>query len=106
MSTFWIRLIQLVLSLTILVVIHEFGHFLFSRLFKVRVEKFYAFFNPNFSLVRVKRVNGKLRVKFFARNVPESYEEEKRYNFEGKEEITYKPIDLDTLPEEIGRAHV
>ena len=105
MSTFWIRLIQLVLSLTILVVIHEFGHFLFSRLFKVRVEKFYAFFNPNFSLVRVKRVNGKLRVKFFARNVPESYEEEKRYNFEGKEEITYKPIDLDTLPEDDWRKY-
>ena len=76
MSAFWIRLIQLILSLTILVVIHEFGHFLFSRVFKVRVEKFYAFFNPNFSLIRVKKVNGKLRVKFFARNVPESYEEE------------------------------
>ena len=100
MSTFWIKLIQLVLSLTILVVFHEFGHFLFSRLFGVRVEKFYAFFNPRFSLFRIKRVNGKLRVKFFSANVPESYEEEKHYNFEGKEEITYKPIDPDTLPED------
>ena len=100
MSPFWIRLIQLVLSLTILVVFHEFGHFLFSRLFGVRVEKFYAFFNPRFSLLRIKRVNGKIRVKFFAPNVPESYEEEKHYNFEGKEEITYKPIDLESLPED------
>ena len=100
MSTFWIKFIQLVLSLTILVVFHEFGHFLFSRLFGVRVEKFYAFFNPRFSLFRIKRVNGKLRVKFFSPNVPESYEEEKHYNFEGKEEITYKPIDLDSLPED------
>lgn len=100
MSTFWIKFIQLVLSLTILVVFHECGHFLFSRLFGVRVDKFYAFFNPRFSLVRIKRVNGKLRVKFFAPNVPESYEEEKHYNFEGKEEITYKPIDLETLPED------
>ena len=100
MSTFWIRFIQLVLSLTILVVFHEFGHFLFSRLFGVRVEKFYAFFNPRFSLVRIKRVNGKIRVKFFAPNVPESYEEEKHYNFEGKEEITYKPVDLESLPED------
>ena len=99
MSTFWIRFLQLVLSLTILVVIHEFGHFLFSRLFGVRVDKFYAFFNPRFSIVRIKRVDGKIRVKFFSRNVPDSYEEEKHYNFEGKEEITYKPIDLDTLPE-------
>ena len=100
MSTFWIKFIQLVLSLTILVVFHEFGHFLFSRLFGVRVEKFYAFFNPRFSLLRIKRVNGKLRVKFFSANVPDSFEEEKHYNFEGKEEITYKPIDLDTLPED------
>ena len=100
MSTFWIRFIQLVLSLTILVVFHEFGHFLFSRLFGVRVEKFYAFFNPRFSLFRIKRVNGKIRVKFFAPNVPESYEEEKHFNYEGKEEITYKPVDLESLPED------
>ena len=100
MSTFWIKFIQLVLSLTILVVFHEFGHFLFSRLFGVRVEKFYAFFNPRFSLVRIKRVNGKIRVRFFSPNVPESYEEEKHFNFEGKEEVTYKPIDLESLPED------
>ena len=100
MSTFWIKFIQLVLSLTILVVFHEFGHFLFSRLFGVRVEKFYAFFNPRFSLFRIKRVNGKVRVKFFAPNVPDSYEQEKHFNFEGKEEITYKPIDTDSLPED------
>ena len=100
MSTFWIRFIQLVLSLTILVVFHEFGHFLFSRLFGVRVEKFYAFFNPRFSLFRIKLVNGKIRVKFFAPNVPDSYEQEKHFNYEGKEEITYKPIDIDSLPED------
>lgn len=99
MSSFWIRFIQLVLSLTILVVFHEFGHYLFSRLFGVRVDKFYAFFNPRFSLIRIKRVDGKIRVKFFSPNVPESYTEEKHYNYEGKEEITYKPIDLSTLPE-------
>lgn len=100
MSTFWIKFIQLVLSLTILVVFHEFGHFLFSRLFGVRVEKFYAFFNPRFSLIRIKRVNGKIRIRFFAPNVPDSYEQEKHFNFEGKEEITYKPIDIDSLPED------
>lgn len=99
MPTFWIKFIQLVLSLTILVVFHEFGHFLFSRLFGVRVEKFYAFFNPRFSLFRIKRVDGKIRVKFFSPNVPESYEEEKHFNYEGKEEVSYKPIDIDSLPE-------
>ena len=44
MSVFLIRLLQLILSLTILVVIHELGHFLFARLFGVRVERFSLFF--------------------------------------------------------------
>ncbi len=70
METFLIRALQLILSLSILVVLHEFGHFAFSRLFKVRVEKFYMFFNPKFSLIRAKKINGKWNVKFFASNIP------------------------------------
>jgi len=70
METFFIRALQLILSLSILVVLHELGHFTFARLFKVRVEKFYMFFNPNFSLVRAKKIEGKWNFKFFARNVP------------------------------------
>lgn len=100
MSPFIVKLLQLIVSLSILVVVHEFGHFLFSRLFKVRVEKFYAFFNPNFSILRFKKVNGKWRFKFFASNVPDSYEEQTRYNYEGKKEIFYKPVDIDSLPED------
>jgi regulator of sigma E protease len=50
-----IKAAQLILSLSILVVLHEFGHFLFAKLFKTRVEKFYLFFNPGFSLFRVKK---------------------------------------------------
>lgn len=69
METFFIRAAQLILSLSILVVLHELGHFAFSRLFKVRVEKFYAFFNPKFSLLRVKKINGKWNFKFLAENV-------------------------------------
>lgn len=45
---------QLILSLSILVIFHEFGHFAFARLFKTRVEKFYLFFNPWFSLFKTK----------------------------------------------------
>ena len=52
-----IRLIQILASLTILVVIHEFGHFCFARLFKIRVEKFYIFFNPFFTLFKFKPKN-------------------------------------------------
>ncbi len=62
--------LQLILSLSFLVVIHELGHFIFARIFKTRVEKFYMFFNPRFSLIRAKKINGKWVVKFFAPNVP------------------------------------
>ncbi len=41
-----IRIVQVILALSILVVVHEFGHFLFARVFKIRVEKFYLFFPP------------------------------------------------------------
>lgn len=57
METILIKALQLILSLSILVIIHEFGHFLFARLFKIRVEKFYLFFNPWFSLFKYKPKN-------------------------------------------------
>jgi len=50
-----IKAAQLLLSLSLLVIIHEFGHFIFARIFKTRVEKFYLFFNPWFSLFKMKR---------------------------------------------------
>lgn len=46
---------QLILSLSLLVLIHEFGHFIFAKIFKTKVEKFYLFFNPWFSLFKVKK---------------------------------------------------
>lgn len=46
---------QFLLSLSILVILHEMGHFLFAKLFKARVEKFYLFFNPWFSLFKFKK---------------------------------------------------
>lgn len=49
--------LQLVLSLSLLVIIHEGGHFFFARLFKIRVEKFYIFFDPWFSLFKFKPKN-------------------------------------------------
>jgi len=45
---------QFLLSLSILVLLHEIGHFIFARIFKTRVEKFYIFFNPWFSLFKRK----------------------------------------------------
>ena len=52
-----IRALQLVMSLSLLVIIHEGGHFLFARLFKTRVEKFCLFFDPWFTLFKFKPKN-------------------------------------------------
>ncbi len=49
-----IKAAQLILSLSILVVLHELGHFLPAKLFRTHVEKFYLFFNPWFSLLKKK----------------------------------------------------
>ncbi len=57
METFLIRALQLVMSLSLLVIIHEGGHFLFARLFKTRVEKFCLFFDPWFTLFKFKPKN-------------------------------------------------
>ena len=72
MDTFLIKTAQLILSLCILVALHEGGHFFFSKLFKVRVEKFYLFFNPYFHLFSTKD-------KWFARLFPKSKDWETEY---------------------------
>lgn len=50
MNVILIKALQLICCLSLLVVLHEGGHFMFSKIFKVRVEKFYMFFNPKFHL--------------------------------------------------------
>ncbi|MBQ3246673.1 MAG: site-2 protease family protein, partial [Alistipes sp.] len=50
-----IKVVQLFMSLSLLVAIHEFGHFIVARIFGIRVEKFYIFFDPWFSLFKFKR---------------------------------------------------
>lgn len=52
--TIAIKALQLIMALGILVFIHELGHFLFARLFKIRVNKFYLFFDWGFALLRYK----------------------------------------------------
>jgi len=49
-----VKIAQLLVSLSILIVLHELGHFTLSRIFKVRVEKFYLFFDAGFSLFKKK----------------------------------------------------
>ena len=50
-----IKIVQVLMSLSLLVAIHEFGHYIVARIFKIRVEKFYIFFDPWFSLFKWKR---------------------------------------------------
>lgn len=53
--TVLIKILQFVMSLSILVIIHELGHFVFARIFKTRVEKFYLFFDPWFSIFKFRK---------------------------------------------------
>jgi regulator of sigma E protease len=53
--TILIKILQFVMSLSILVIIHELGHFTLAKLFKTRVEKFYLFFDPWFALFKFKK---------------------------------------------------
>lgn len=54
MEAILIKALQFFASLSLLVMIHEFGHYITARIFKIRVEKFYIFFNPWFSLYKRK----------------------------------------------------
>src|SRR3954468_13324606 len=53
-SAIGVKAAQFILSFSILVILHEMGHFFPAKWFKCRVEKFYLFFNPWFSLVKKK----------------------------------------------------
>ena len=59
MESFLIKAAQLIVALAFLVVIHEFGHYIIARSFGIKVEKFYLFFNPWFSLFKWKPKKGK-----------------------------------------------
>jgi len=54
MSPFVVKAIQLLMSLSLLIVLHELGHFIPARLFKTRVEKFFLFFDVKYALFKKK----------------------------------------------------
>ncbi|MBD5246292.1 MAG: RIP metalloprotease RseP [Barnesiella sp.] len=75
METILIKGLQLILALALLVTIHEFGHFIFARIFGMRADRFYLFFNPYFSIVRYDPRTKKWA--FFKRNLTEQEEFER-----------------------------
>lgn len=62
MDTFLIKALQLIIALLILVTIHEFGHYIFARIFGIKVNKFYLFFNPWFSLLKYDPMKGTVQI--------------------------------------------
>ena len=72
MSIFWIKTFQLILCFAILIVLHEGGHFFLAKLFKVRVEKFFMFFDYKFHLFSTKD-------KWFTRLFPKMKDNETEY---------------------------
>ena len=106
--------VQLLLALSLLVVIHEFGHYLAAKAFGVRVKKFYLFFDfpmfftaPTFALFRAKKVNGKWIFSWFSRNAPKEYEEDETSTEWG---IGYFPLGgycaIDGMVEKIGDGRI
>ncbi len=69
-----VQIAQLLLSLSLLVFLHELGHFLTAKAFKTRVDKFYLFFNPWASILRAKRIDGKWRLSWFSKAAPKEWE--------------------------------
>jgi len=67
------QVLGLIAGLSLLVFIHELGHYGFARLFKTRVEKFYLFFNPGLSLLRMKKINGSFQFSFLSSKSPEEW---------------------------------
>ncbi|MDR3327633.1 MAG: RIP metalloprotease RseP [Prevotellaceae bacterium] len=109
MEAFLIKALQLILALSILVFVHELGHFGFARLFKVRVDKFYLFFNPKFSILRLKKINGKWLIKLFAKN-PDDHlqnvlDSEGLPKLDRKGKPVKVPVPIEQLPEDDWRRY-
>ena len=102
------QIIGLLACLSFLVITHELGHYAFARIFHTRVDKFYMFFNPYFSIFKCKKFNGKWHFKFFAANQSD-YEEQ--LDAEGKPVLDEKGkkkmvrIDTDKLEDDDWRKY-
>ena len=68
------------LSLSLLIITHEFGHLGLAKLFKTRVRRFYMFFNWKFSILKAKKFDGKWHFLFFNSNTPKEWDEKEPDN--------------------------
>ena len=93
--SFWMKTLQLIMSLSLLVFVHELGHYFFARLFRIRVDKFYLFFNPKFSILRWDPKNHSFN--FFKKNPSEAEEEELRKEADKESDKAKKTSWRDTV---------
>ncbi|MBP3638612.1 MAG: site-2 protease family protein [Muribaculaceae bacterium] len=68
MESFLFKALQLIVALVILVTVHEFGHYIFARMFGIKVNRFYLFFNPWFSLLKYNPRTNELQVIGYTRD--------------------------------------
>ena len=94
-----IQVSQFILSISILVILHELGHYLPAKWFKTRAEKFYLFFDPWFSLFAMKKINGKWKHKFFFKNLADT----EIIEVDGKKKEV--PINVENLTDDDWRKH-
>ncbi|WP_185859797.1 RIP metalloprotease RseP [Blattabacterium cuenoti] len=98
MTSIFVRSIQLLLSISILILIHELGHFLLSKAFKVRVERFFLFFDPWFSIFKKKigqtiygigwlPLGGYVKISGMMKNEEIDYSSAKDWEFRSKSAI-------------------
>ena len=97
-----LKIFQFILSISILVFLHELGHYLPAKWFKTRAEKFFLFFDPWFSLFSMKKINGKWQYKFFSKNQPDT--EVIEVNGEKKKFLSIQKTCLITTGENTQRA--
>ena len=94
-----LKIFQFILSISILVFLHELGHYLPAKWFKTRAEKFFLFFDPWFSLFSMKKINGKWQYKFFSKSQPDT----EIIEIDGeKKEVS---INTENLPDDDWRKH-
>ena len=90
-QTFWIKALELILSLSILVFIHELGHYMWARIFGIKVNKFYLFFNPSLTLWKWKPKNHKHAFMVRASTAKITDEEGNEYEDEDEKEDAKLP---------------
>lgn len=94
METFLIKAAQLILAFVLLVTVHEFGHYLFARIYGMRVERFYLFFNPWFSLLKYRPDANTLQVIAWTRKVKKTETDAQGKPVEKEEEEEHSLLKL------------